>query len=306
MRIIETIAEMRKLRRQSGLVCLVPTMGSLHQGHRRLIEAAAERGGLTVVSIFVNPLQFGLGEDYDLYPRDLAQDVAASRAAGADVVFAPAVSEIYPPGSEATRIELGPITQVLCGRTRPIHFSGVATVVAKLFHIVEPNFAFFGAKDAQQVAVIRRMVRDLNFDVDLVRVPTVREANGLACSSRNRYLTDQERERAGALRRALTAAQGLYARGERRQAALIAQVSAILKTADITPEYVEVRSWDGLTSLGDTLDESPALLALAAWMGKARLIDNVLLGADREEQAAVRDQSGEGPVARGQSVQRRG
>ncbi len=283
MRIIETIAEMRKLRRESRRISLVPTMGFLHQGHQRLIAAAANRGGLTVVSIFVNPLQFGPDEDYDRYPRDLARDLVTARSAGADVVFAPAVSEMYPAGVSTTRIELGPITQVLCGRTRPIHFSGVATVVAKLFHIVGPSFAFFGAKDAQQVAVIRRMVRDLNFDVGVVRVPTVREANGLACSSRNRYLTDEERERAGTLFRALTAAERLYAEGERRQAALIDAVLTMVESAAITPEYVEIRSWDCLDPVGATLDERPVLLALAARIGRARLIDNVLLGTDLAE-----------------------
>ena len=305
MRIIETIAEMRKLRRESRRVSLVPTMGFLHQGHQRLIAEAAERGGLTLVSIFVNPLQFGPDEDYDRYPRDLARDVAAARSAGADVVFAPAVSEMYPAGASTTRIDLGPITQVLCGRTRPVHFSGVATVVAKLFHIVRPDFAFFGAKDAQQVAVVRRMVRDLNFDVDVVRVPTVREANGLACSSRNRYLTDEERERAGSLFRALTAAQSLYIEGERRQAALIDRVLVIVGAAAISPEYVEVRSWDRLDQVGETLDERPVLLALAARIGRARLIDNVLLGTDREEQPAEGEHR-RGSFARDQSDQGRG
>jgi pantoate--beta-alanine ligase len=268
----------REARRLGASVGLVPTMGALHRGHQRLIASAREANDVPVVSIFVNPLQFGPGEDFDRYPRMLDQDIEMAENAGAAVVFAPSVATMYPNGAIQTRIEPGPRAQVLCGVTRPTHFSGVATVVVKLLNIVEPDSAYFGAKDAQQLAVIRHVVRDLDLSVRITGVPTVREPDGLALSSRNRYLSDDERPRACALFGGLEAARLRYAQGERSQEILKSEVLTRLKSEGVKPEYIELRQWDTLEALPETIDDGPVLLALAAWLGKARLIDNVILG----------------------------
>ncbi len=258
-------------------VALVPTMGALHGGHLALVEEARRRAARVVVSIFVNPLQFGPHEDLGRYPRTLAADLEQLTALGTDVAFVPTVEEMYPEGPALTRVTVTEMSQVLCGRTRPTHFEGVATVVAKLLNIVGPDVALFGEKDWQQLAIIRRMVRDLNVAVDVVGVATVRDSSGLALSSRNQYLTESERDRASALYRALEAAREAYDQGRRDRRVLLEIVQKTLAEAEIQPEYVELADPDSLKPALNHLG-GPTLLALAARLGKARLIDNVILG----------------------------
>lgn len=280
MEIIETVHAMRSWRsEQDRGVGLVPTMGALHAGHEALVARAKTDGRAVVLSIFVNPLQFAPGEDFTRYPRPLADDLEVARAAGTDVVFRPSAEEMYPEGDTTTRIELGRITQILCGRSRPTHFTGVATVVAKLFNIVRPVRAYFGLKDAQQVAVIRRLVRDLSYPVEVVGVPTVREPSGLALSSRNRYLSPAERGQASALSSGLFDAADAFRAGERRRAVLVELVRTRLVQAGLEPEYVEAVAWDSLEPLGADIGEGPVLLATAVRVGAARLIDNVILAS---------------------------
>lgn len=281
MEVISTIVEMREwVKRHSGegtTLGLAPTLGALHRGHRRLIETSVKTTDKTVVSLFVNPLQFGPNEDYERYPRTFEQDKALAAHAGAHVIFHPSVEEMYPDGKAEIHIDVGPMGQVLCGRTRPIHFSGVATVVLKLVNIIQPTTLFFGSKDAQQLAIIERMVRDLDLKVSICPVATVRESDGLALSSRNRYLTDQERVRATALWRGLMQAKECYQKGERRQAVLIRTVQEALEHEAIYPEYIEIRAWTSLKSLPATIPPIEVVLAVAARLGQARLIDNVIL-----------------------------
>jgi pantoate--beta-alanine ligase len=264
-------------RRAGATVGLVPTMGYLHDGHLSLLRAARDECDLVVMSLFVNPTQFGPGEDLDRYPRDEARDLRLAAEAGADIVFAPPVSEVYPDGF-ATGVEVGGgLTAVLDGdpaRRGARHFRGVTTVVAKLFNVVGPDVAYFGQKDAQQAAVIRRMVRDLDFPVRIEVLPTVREPDGLAMSSRNAYLGEEDRRRAAALFRALEAAQ----RGAREKglAAGLEWARAELAAVGIEPEYLEARDAETLEPV-DSLGERPVLIALAAPVGAARLIDNVLI-----------------------------
>jgi len=265
------------IRREGSSVGLVPTMGCLHEGHLSLLRAARAECDLVVMSLFVNPTQFGPGEDLDRYPRDEERDLRLAAEAGADVVWAPPVGEVYPDGF-ATCVEVsGGLTDVLCGdptRRGPEHFRGVATVVAKLFNAVQPDVAYFGQKDAQQVAVIRRMARDLDFPVRIEALPIVREADGLAMSSRNAYLDSEARERATALSRALFAAVEIAPAAG--LAAALDAARAELRAAGIEPEYLEARDPEDLspvTALGDR----PVLLAIAAPVGGARLIDNVLI-----------------------------
>lgn len=281
MRILRTIAEIRATvgdARQGGLtVGLVPTMGALHDGHLSLIRAARGADDLVVVSLFVNPAQFAPTEDLGSYPRTEEQDARLAADAGADILFAPPVDQIYPDGF-ATSIHVAGITDVMCGAHRgPGHFDGVATVVTKLFQIVAPDTAYFGQKDAQQVLVIRRLVRDLDIPVQIVACPIVREADGLAMSSRNAYLDPDARLRATALNRALDAAEAVVARGETDAEAVLAAARAPLADAGIEPEYLELRSPDDLRELDRVGDA--ALLAVAAQVGAARLIDNRILEA---------------------------
>jgi pantoate--beta-alanine ligase len=268
----------RKARRADKVVGFVPTMGALHKGHLRLVEVARERADLVIVSIFVNPTQFGPKEDLDRYPRDLEGDMAKCADAGAEVVFAPAVEHMYPDGA-VTHVTVPHITAGLCGKDRPTHFGGVATIVSKLFNIVGPCVAVFGRKDFQQLTVIRRMAADLYFDVDVVGVPTVREADGVALSSRNAYLTENERSRARALVRGLSAACEMVTRhdparvGEVRSKAL-----SLLESEVDSVDYVELCDPETLETLdSDMAITSPTLLAVAARLGKTRLIDNVVL-----------------------------
>lgn len=281
MRIITSITEMqtaaRELRR-SGTLALVPTMGALHTGHLSLI-AAARRGCTHVAaSIFVNPLQFGPSEDFSRYPRTFDADCAALTAAGVDLLFAPSAETLTPAGA-VTFVEVAGLSGRLDGASRPGHFRGVATIIAKLFHIVAPDRAYFGQKDAAQVAVLRAMVRDLNFSVEIVACPIVREPGGLALSSRNRYLTSEQRIRATVLHRALDAAADLHARGERNPHALTAAMLQVFAAEPLVKvEYAAVVDPDTLLPLADTA--GGALLAVAARLGETRLIDNHLIGAD--------------------------
>ena len=281
MRIVETKEELREAlaedRRAGRTIGLVPTMGYLHAGHVSLLEAARAECDVVVMSLFVNPTQFGPGEDLDAYPRDLHRDAAAAEAAGVDLLYAPGVAEVYPDGF-ATEVTVSGLTEVLCGDPAsrgPEHFRGVTTVVAKLFNAVGPDVAYFGQKDAQQAAVIRRMTRDLDFPVRIEVRPTVHEEDGLAMSSRNVYLDDAERERATALSRALAAAEDAAADGDRTADAIDA-ARAVLAEAGIEPEYLEARDAERLEPI-ETFNGRPVLLAVAARVGRARLIDNVII-----------------------------
>lgn len=279
MRIVRTVSDMRAAvraaRAEGASIGLVPTMGAFHEGHLSLMRRAREASDVVVVSLFVNPTQFGANEDLGSYPRDEARDAALAEEAGADILFAPPVSEMYPDGF-ATTIHVSGITDVLCGAHRgPHHFDGVATVVAKLLSIVTPDVAFFGQKDAQQVLVVRRLVRDLDLPVRIEACPIVREPDGLAMSSRNVYLDAPARAHATALNRALTAAEDLAALGERDGAALLAAARSVFAEAGIEPEYLELRDAEHLRPLVRV--DRDALLAVAARVGAARLIDNRIL-----------------------------
>ena len=281
MRIVRTVAEVRAAvrdaRARGESVGLVPTMGALHEGHLSLIRRARAENDLVVVSLFVNPTQFGPNEDLAAYPRDETRDAELAQGAGADLLFAPAVSEVYPDGFSTT-IHVAGVTEVLDGAHRGAsHFDGVATVVTKLFQIVAPDAAYFGQKDAQQVLVIQRLVRDLDMPVRIVPCPIVREPDGLAVSSRNVYLDPAARVQATALNRALDAAEAAVAAGETAARDVVGAAHAVLTDAGISPEYLELRSPDDLSEL-DRVDR-PALLAVAARVGTARLIDNRILEA---------------------------
>jgi pantoate--beta-alanine ligase len=265
------------IRREGSSIGLVPTMGYLHEGHLSLLRAARAECDLVVMSLFVNPTQFGPDEDLDRYPRDEERDLCLAAEAGTDIVWAPPVEEVYPAGF-ATQVEVsGGLADVLCGdpsRRGPEHFRGVATVVAKLFNAVQPDVAYFGQKDAQQVAVIRRMARDLDFPPRIEALPIVREPDGLAMSSRNAYLDPEARERATALSRALFAA--VEAAPAAGLPAALEAARAELRAAGVEPEYLEARDPDDLSTVTE-LGERPVLIAVAASVGGARLIDNVLI-----------------------------
>jgi pantoate--beta-alanine ligase len=268
--VARTLPELRAALAGRDDVALVPTMGALHEGHRALLRAARRSSATVVMSLFVNPSQFGPGEDFARYPRDEESDVAIAVAEGADVVFAPGVETVYPDGF-ATTVDPGPLADQLEGHARPGHFSGVATVVTRLFGLVRPQRAFFGEKDYQQLAIVRGVARDLALGVEVVGVPTVRDADGLALSSRNRFLTAAERERATSLHAGLAAAGRLYTRGERDAAALEAAARAQLA---VEPDYLELRR---RPDLGAYDPADPALLLVAARVGATRLIDNLSL-----------------------------
>ncbi|MBA2545522.1 MAG: pantoate--beta-alanine ligase [Solirubrobacterales bacterium] len=289
MKTLTTKAELRDAlagpRREGERIGLVPTMGYFHEGHLTLMRAAREACGVVVVSLFVNPTQFGPNEDLESYPRDPERDSELAQAEGVDILWAPSADEVYPEGF-ATAVEVGEeLTGVLdgdAGRRGPSHFHGVTTVVAKLFNCVQPDVAYFGRKDAQQAVVIERMARDLDFQVEIEVLSTVRDADGLAMSSRNSYLTGEERERALAISRGLEAAESAAAGGERSAAALIAAVERELGNAGIDPEYVEARAADDLKPVAE-LNGRPVLLAVAAKLGKARLIDNVTINPNERQ-----------------------
>ncbi|WP_091890216.1 pantoate--beta-alanine ligase [Bradyrhizobium sp. Rc2d] len=278
MQTITTVAELRRAlaeaRRADKCVGFVPTMGYLHDGHLALIEASRAQCDVTVVSIFVNPTQFGPNEDLSTYPRDFERDGKLCRDAGVAIVFAPAAQEVYPAQFE-TFVEPGELAKPLCGAFRPGHFRGVATAVCKLFNLVQPDVAFFGQKDFQQCAVVRRMANDLDLPIEIVTVPTVREADRLAMSSRNRYLSEEDRGRALAISRALFAAAEEFGLGERNVDRLIAIAKGHLETVDRL-QYLELVDGDTLKPAVSPLDR-PAALCVAAYVGSTRLIDNVIL-----------------------------
>ncbi len=276
MQVLETIAQIRAARPAFRTLGLCPTMGFLHEGHLSLVRRAKAECGAVAVSIFVNPTQFGPNDDLARYPRDLARDLALLDGAGVDLVFTPSAAEIYPKGF-ATRIEVEGVTAPLEGAVRPGHFAGVATVVAKLFNIVQPTRAYFGQKDAQQAVVISRMAADLDLPVQVVVADTVREADGLALSSRNVYLDPAERAAAPALHRALSRAQALFAAGERQADVLRAAVREVIAAEPrFEIDYVSVADPDTLEELARV--NEAALVSLAARLGRTRLIDNLVLG----------------------------
>lgn len=274
--IVETIQQVRNQvaawRREGLTVGLVPTMGFLHEGHQSLIRKAASDNDRVVVSVFVNPTQFGAGEDLESYPRDIEHDKKACEDAGASLVFHPSVDEMYYP-NRSTTIHMADISEELCGKSRPIHFDGVCLVVNKLFNIVQPNRAYFGQKDAQQLLVVRRMVRDLNINVEVVGCPIIREEDGLAKSSRNTYLNEEERKAATVLYRALQAGKHLCEAGERNVNVVRATIAEVLAEEPLAdPEYIEIVSTDTVKPV-DRI-EGEVLCALAVRIGKTRLIDN--------------------------------
>ena len=282
MKIIDTIAALRttvaQWRAAGERVALVPTMGNLHAGHLQLVEKARAVADRVVVSIFVNPMQFGdaSGGDYDRYPRTFSED--CNKLAEFDycpeAVFSPSVTEVYPNGFEKeTRVEVPEISNILCGEFRPGHFVGVATIVAKLFNMAQPDVALFGEKDFQQLLVIRRFVADLCFPIEIIGVPTIREQSGLAMSSRNQYLSAQERERAAVLYQTLRQAQQQITAGEKDFAAVEAQAGATLSEAGFRPEYFAIRRQQDLQPAQAT--DRELVILVAAWLGEARLIDNL-------------------------------
>jgi pantoate--beta-alanine ligase len=277
MKIVKTIAELRNLRpKLAEPLGFVPTMGYLHEGHLALVRRARAENRTVAVSIFVNPTQFGPHEDFKRYPRDPGRDLALLEKEGVDLVFMPSGEEMYPPDFDSW-VEVGKLAERLEGAARPGHFRGVATVVAKLFNIVQPDKAYFGQKDAQQLLVIKKMAADLDMGIEIIAVPTVREPDGLAMSSRNTYLNAEERKQAAALYQSLKLAQKLYADGEKGAKAIVKQMTALIRRqplADI--EYISIADAETLDELD--IVKPPALVSMAVRFGKTRLIDNVVVG----------------------------
>jgi pantoate--beta-alanine ligase len=285
MRTVRTVAELREAlapeRRAERGIGLVPTMGYFHEGHLSLMRRARADNDVLVVSLFVNPAQFGPGEDLEAYPRDEARDAALAEAEGVDLLFAPAVEEVYPEGFDTT-VTVGGLTETLEGdeaQRGAEHFAGVTTVVTKLFNMVAPDVAYFGQKDAQQALVIRKLVRDLDIPVRIEVCPTIRDEDGLALSSRNAYLSAEERERALALSRALRAAQAAVDAGTVDAAAVVAAAREELDRAGVQPDYLQLRSAKDLSPVERV--NGSTLLAVAARVGRARLIDNAILGGEK-------------------------
>lgn len=283
MNIVETIKEVRaqvKAWRSEGLtVGLVPTMGYLHEGHRSLVERACKENDRVVVSVFVNPTQFGPNEDLASYPRDLQHDAALCEDAGASLIFHPTPEEMYPNGF-CSFVDMDVLTKELCGLSRPVHFRGVCTVVSKLFHIVQPDRAYFGEKDAQQLAVIRRMVQDLNMNLTIVGCPIVRESDGLAKSSRNTYLSAEERKAALILSKSIFAGKRLAEQGETDAAKLVSAMTDLIQSEPLARiDYVKVVDLMTMQQI-PTLDR-PFLAAIAVYIGKTRLIDNFMMQTGR-------------------------
>jgi pantoate--beta-alanine ligase len=268
-------ARAEDLRRDGRRIAVVPTMGALHEGHLALLRAARARADIVILTIFVNPTQFGPKEDLSKYPRDEAGDLAKARTCGIDLAFCPDASAMYPAGAQ-TFVEARELQKPLCGASRPGHFAGVATIVTKLFHITKPHLAVFGEKDYQQLAILRRMTRDLDFGIEIASVPIVREADGLAMSSRNAYLSTEQRTAALALSQGLAAAEAAFKAGERDAAKLVAAARGPLEASSLVRiDYVELRDADELTDL-TTVSKRP-VLAIAAFVGTTRLIDNRVL-----------------------------
>ena len=277
MKVFKTINEIKQLRlKLAEPVGFVPTMGYLHEGHLALVRHARAENSSVLVSIFANPTQFGPQEDFDKYPRNPKRDLAMLEKEGVDIVFMPSVAEMYPPQFDSW-VEVGKVTERLEGATRPGHFRGVTTVVAKLLNIVQPDKAYFGQKDAQQLVVIKKMVADLDMNVEIIAVPTVREPDGLAMSSRNIYLNAEERKAALVLYQALTLAQKLWSQGERDAQAIHQQMTAIIQKQPLAEiDYISIADAETLDEL-DTV-KTPALVSLAVKIGRTRLIDNVVVG----------------------------
>ena len=277
MLIIETLPmlrrEIRRWRQEGKRIALVPTMGNLHDGHLTLVDEARARGDIVVVSIFVNPMQFDRADDLARYPRTLQEDCEKLNRRRVDVVFAPAPAEVYPHGlANQTFVEVPVLSSLLEGASRPGHFRGVATIVSKLFNLVQPDIACFGEKDFQQLAIIRKMVADMGFDIEIVGVPTVRAKDGLALSSRNGYLTDDERQLAPALAQVMNGMAARLANGERHIEEIIEAAEAELSEKGLRPDGVAICDADTLEPL--TVESRRAVILMAAWLGKARLIDN--------------------------------
>lgn len=273
MEILRTLPGLRDALGSEAEIGLVPTMGALHEGHLSLMQRSARENAVTVVTLFVNPTQFGPGEDFAKYPRTFEEDARLAATAGAGILFAPEPAEVYPPG-DLTRVRVEQLSDRLCGKFRPGHFEGVATVVTKLFLMVGPRRAYFGEKDFQQLQVIRRLTEDLHFAIEIVACPTVREADGLALSSRNRYLDRDERMAAGAIPRALEAARTLAESGERAATSIVSAAATILGNEPLLRlQYLELV--DPATLLPVETVEEEAVLALALYCGATRLIDNV-------------------------------
>ena len=280
MKIVSTVEQVReevKKWRQQGLtVGLVPTMGYLHEGHKSLIDKAVAQNDKVVVSVFVNPIQFGPTEDLATYPRDLERDAALCEDAGAALIFHPEKEDMYF-DEFCTYIDMDGLTKGLCGKTRPIHFRGVCTVVGKLFNIVHPDRAYFGQKDAQQLAVVRRMVRDLNFDLEIVGCPIIREEDGLAKSSRNTYLSEEERKAAVILHKGLVKGEEMVSAGEKDVKKVLDAITEIIESEPLARiDYVEAVDFDNIETI-DTIEGS-VLVAVAVYIGKTRLIDNFIVG----------------------------
>jgi pantoate--beta-alanine ligase len=279
MEVIATAKEMQRssdqLRQKGKTIAFVPTMGYLHEGHLTLMRAGKEQGDALIISIFVNPTQFGPKEDYEQYPRDMQRDLKLAQKVGVDIVFTPSAQEMYPDGFQ-TSVEVEWVTQNLCGISRPSHFRGVATIVAKLFNIVKPHFALFGQKDYQQLITIKRMVKDLNMDTEVIGIPTVRERDGLAMSSRNAYLSPKKRKEAAKLNRALRKGEELFRQGERDTAAILTTVRGVIEEAKPKKiDYVKICDAHTLEDIKEIKDE--AIIAVAVQIGKTRLIDNIIL-----------------------------
>ena len=285
MKTVATRAELRAAvaaaRASGARVGLVPTMGYLHEGHLGLVDVARAAADFVVMSIFVNPLQFGAGEDLERYPRDLERDANLARARGVDLIFAPPLAEMYPAGAPKVQVTPGPLADRLCGAVRPGHFQGVLTVVAKLFNLVQPDVAVFGRKDFQQTMLIRGMVRDLDLPVEVLVAPTTRESDGVAMSSRNVYLGPEDRQAAGALYRGLSRARAMFAAGARAAAELLSAAQAELDAEPrVRTQYLELVDAESLASVLETGREAQPTdtMAVAAFVGSTRLIDNVALG----------------------------
>lgn len=279
MKIIKTIKEMKTVlashREQAKIIGFVPTMGYLHQGHLSLIRHARQSSDIVVISIFVNPTQFGPQEDLGHYPRDLKRDEELAEQEGADYIFYPDVSEMYPEGYK-THVLVEELSKKMCGASRPEHFQGVTTIVLKLFNIIQPQYAYFGQKDAQQAIIIRRMVEDLNLDVKIEVEPIVREADGLAMSSRNSYLNAKERKAALVLYRALNLAQKVIKQGERNSSVIISQIEKFIRQQPLARiDYISIVDNRNLQELA--IINKEALIALAVYIGKTRLIDNITI-----------------------------
>lgn len=278
MKIVKTVDEMRKIikewKKEGLTIGLVPTMGYLHEGHKSLIDRAVLENDRVVVSDFVNPTQFGPNEDFESYPRDINADAALCEAAGANVIFNPEAEEMYQ--SPLTFIDMNKITKVLCGKTRPIHFSGVCTVVGKLFNIVTPDRAYFGQKDAQQLCIIKKMVKDLNFNIEIVGCPIIREADGLAKSSRNTYLNPAERQAALCLSKSLEFGKKMICEGEKNSKTVQNEIVKIIEQEPLAKiDYVEIVDLNTLENIPEI--NPPILCAMAVYIGKTRLIDNFII-----------------------------